>query len=203
MKKAIALIDGFNLYHAIDEIRGGQKYKWLNLRKLVECFISKSEELGEVTYFSAYATWKPEKVARHKLYVNALKIAKVNTVISEFRTVQKFCHLCKKIYNAHEEKRTDVQIAINLFKGAIQDLYDKAIIVSADSDLAPAIEGVKRLFPAKQIHLLIPIQRRAEFLKNKVDSYSKIKRKHLASSQFDEIIDLGDGKKLIRPATWA
>ena len=202
MKKVISLIDGFNLYHSIADISEFRKYKWLNLRKLSECFLKKDEELTEVSYFTAYANWNPAKVAKHKVYVNALKTVKVNTIVSEFRVVEKFCSLCSRKYKAHEEKRTDVQIAINLFKGAIQDLYDKAVVISADSDLAPAIEVVKSLFPSKEIHLIIPIGRRAEFLKQIVDFYSKIKVKHLASSQFDEIIHLGDGATIQKPTDW-
>jgi len=203
MKKVISLIDGFNLYHAIHDIHDCRKYKWLNLKKLTQCFMQRNEELTEVTYFSAYATWKVDKVARHKIYVSALKAAGVKTVLSEFRIVDKFCTLCKKWYKTHEEKRTDVQIAISLFKGAINDVYDKAIIISADSDLAPSIEAVKSVFPHKHIHLVIPIQRRAEFLKQVADSYSKIKRKHLASSQFEDTVDLGDGQILKRPSEWS
>lgn len=140
-KRVISLVDGFNLYHSIDDIKELHKYKWLNLRKLSECFLQSNEELISVTHFSAYATWNPEKVNRHKLYVQALKTAGVDTILSEFRAVDKFCTRCKRMYQTYEEKRTDVHIAINLFHGAIKDIYDKALIILADSDLAPSIEG--------------------------------------------------------------
>ncbi|GAJ06134.1 unnamed protein product, partial [marine sediment metagenome] len=80
-----------------------------------------------------------------------------------------------------EEERTDVNIAIYLFKLAIQDKFDKAYIISGDSDLIPSIEAVKILFPHKQIGVTIPIGRRAELLKQKCEKldnscpyYSKI-----------------------------
>lgn len=38
------------------------------------------------------------------------------------------------------EKGTDVKIAVDLIVGAIDDLYDTAILVSSDTDLIPAIK---------------------------------------------------------------
>ena len=59
------------------------------------------------------------------------------------------CHLCNKHYLTHKEKRTDVNIALKLFCDAIDDLYDKALIISADSDLIPAIQAVNKYTPDK------------------------------------------------------
>jgi len=64
MKRVIALIDGFNVYHSLDENPEFHKYKWLNLRRLIELFIAKNEQLIKVLYFSAYAYWEPDKVKR-------------------------------------------------------------------------------------------------------------------------------------------
>ena len=43
----------------------------------------------------------------------------------------------------YKEKGTDVKIAADLIIGAVDDLYDTAIIVSSDTDLIPAIKYVK------------------------------------------------------------
>jgi len=110
--------------------------------------------------------------------------------------------LCKKTYTTFEEKRTDVNIAIYLFKLAIQDKFDKAYIISGDSDLIPPIEAVKTLFSHKQIGVIIPIGRRAELLKLKCDFHMKIKEKHLKSSILPDIIPLKDNKKLVCPKSW-
>lgn len=107
-----------------------------------------------------------------------------------------------KSYTTFEEKRTDVNIAIYLFKLAIQDKFDKAYIISGDSDLIPSIEEVKILFPHKQIGVIIPIGRRAELLKLKCDFHMKIKEKHLKSSILPDIIPLKDNKQLVCPESW-
>ncbi len=43
----------------------------------------------------------------------------------------------------YKEKGTDVKIAIDLIIGAVDDIYDTAILVSSDTDLIPAIRYIK------------------------------------------------------------
>ncbi len=43
----------------------------------------------------------------------------------------------------YKEKGTDVKIAVDLIVGAVDDLYDTAILVSSDTDLIPALIYVK------------------------------------------------------------
>jgi hypothetical protein len=70
------------------------------------------------------------------------------------------------------------------------------------SDLIPSIEAIKKLFPHKQIGIIIPIYRPAELLKQTCDFHMKIKEKHLINSLLPEIIFLKDVKKLIKPKSW-
>lgn len=44
---------------------------------------------------------------------------------------------------AIREKGVDVKIAIDLVVGAVDDLYDTAIILSSDTDLIPAVKYIK------------------------------------------------------------
>ncbi|MFH1401934.1 MAG: NYN domain-containing protein [Parcubacteria group bacterium] len=43
----------------------------------------------------------------------------------------------------YKEKGTDVKVAVDLIIGAVDNLYDTAILVSSDTDLVPAIQYVK------------------------------------------------------------
>jgi len=47
------------------------------------------------------------------------------------------------IDKVYKEKGTDVKIAVDLIVGAVDDLYDTAILVSSDTDLIPAVRYVK------------------------------------------------------------
>jgi hypothetical protein len=71
MRKVIAYIDGFNLYHSIHDLRKPH-LKWLDLKALAASICGKGETLVETKYFSAYATWLPSAFLRHKAYVSAL-----------------------------------------------------------------------------------------------------------------------------------
>ena len=202
MEKVIFFIDGFNLYHSIANERRFNKYKWIDLSKLANNFITKKEHIEEIYYFTALTPWSPDKTNRQKIFIKAQELKGIKIIYGEFRRKDRICRLCKKTYSTFEEKRTDVNIAIYLFKLAIQDKFDKAYIISGDSDLIPSVEEVKILFPHKQIGVIIPIGRRAELLKLKCDFHMKIKEKHLKSSILPDVIPLKDNKKLVCPESW-
>ena len=200
--RVIFLIDGFNLYHALDSNNKFHKYKWLNLQKLANCFITKNDHIEDILYFTALATWSQDKVKRHKVFIRALELIGIKIIYGEFKRRDKFCPLCHRGYKTFEEKQTDVNIAIQLFELAIKDKFEKAIIVSGDSDLIPSITAVRKTFPHKKIGIIIPIGRRAEALKQSSDFYMKMKEKHLISSIFDQEIKVDNKIKLICPSSW-
>lgn len=202
MKRVSIFIDGFNLYHSLNDVNSYNKYKWLNLEKFSKCFIESKDTIIDIFYFTAYATWDPSKLARHRLYVAALRLVNVKTVFGAFRCIDQTCRKCHQTYQTFREKRTDVNIAIKLFQTAITDMWDKALIVSGDSDLIPAIEAIKGVFPTKRIGVVIPIGRRAEELKQTVDFHRKVKEKHLSTCQFDDIITVDANTSFQRPASW-
>jgi len=202
MQRVIAFVDGFNLYHSLLEKPVYRKYKWLNIRKLIEIYVT-PKELKDVYYFTALTMWSPDKVAKHKLFIKALEQTGVNVVYGEFRKRDRYCPNCKKKYAAFEEKQTDVNIAIHLFRLAIEDRFDTAFIISGDSDLLPSIKAVKKTFPSKQIGVLIPIGRRAEELKTTCDFHIKIREKNLAVSLFDDLLTMADGTTIIKPPSWS
>ena len=155
----VFFIDGFNLYHSIDTNKIYHKYKWLNLSKFAECFIKPSDQINKIYYFTALAQWDQSKVIKHKILIKALEIQGVKVIYGKFKMRDKKCPHCNRIFQKPEEKQTDVNIAINLFKGAVQNDYDTAIIISGDSDLIPSIEAIKTIFPVKKFGVVIPIGR--------------------------------------------
>jgi len=202
MNRIIFLIDGFNLYHALQNNFAYHKYKWLNYYKLAQCYVTTKDKIVDVYYFTALAHWNPDKVKRHKEFIKASENASVKIVYGEFKRKTRKCQLCKKEYLSFEEKQTDVNIALYLFKLAVQDKYDKAFLISGDSDLIPSIESVKNTFPNKSVNVIIPIGCRSESLKHTADGHMKMKEKHLHSSMFPDTIKLPGGLVLTRPKEW-
>jgi uncharacterized LabA/DUF88 family protein len=208
MAKIIFLIDGFNLYHALDYTESDpnhlryQRYKWLNLRKLASLYVGKLDTLQEVILFTALATWDPGKVMRHKLFIRANESVGVSVVYGEFKRKDRKCRLCNKKYSAFEEKQTDVNIALTLFELAVKDKYDRAVIVSGDTDLIPAIKAVRSTFPHKQIGVIIPVGKASNDMIKTADFRFKMREHHLATSRFPDQINLPDGSTLDCPPNW-
>jgi len=154
-----AFVDGFNLYHALDGT-GKHHLKWVDLRALCLAFAPASDHrLGNVYYFSAYATWRPNAYARHRAFVSALETRGVETVMGLFKAKDRACRRCGCVWTDHEEKETDVNIALYLLRDAQQDRYDRALLISGDSDLAPAVRMVRSLYPNKDFRIIAPYGR--------------------------------------------
>jgi uncharacterized LabA/DUF88 family protein len=202
MSRIKFFIDGFNVYHALEREASYHKYKWLDYSKLASLFVRRQDQIVDVLYFTALANWDVQKVNRHKIFISALKFKGVKVILGQFQRVEKRCRNCHQHYYTFEEKKTDVNIAVELFKSAVRDEFDTAIIISGDSDLVPAVEAVKTLFPAKKVGVVIPINWRAVLLKQVCDFHMKMKEKHLKASLLPDEIDLGGGIKLFRPPTW-
>ena len=160
MERIACFVDGFNLYHAIDDLNQDH-LKWLNLWSLLDSFARKAhQETVSVFYFSAYATWLPDAYKRHREYVNALEGIGVTPVMGFFKEKDRSCHQCGAHWKAHEEKETDVNIALYMLNESYQDNYDRAFLLSADSDLAPVIRLLRKEFPQKPLRLIAPPGRR-------------------------------------------
>ena len=120
----------------------------------------------EVIFFSALARHRSiESQLRHKTYLKALKLSGVKVVLGEFK--EKYiapCSDCKQKRSdekilKHEEKHTDVNVAITLLEYAFKDKFDRAYLLSGDSDYVPVVKRVKELFPEKEIIISPPPQK--------------------------------------------
>ena len=153
-ERAIAYVDGFNLYHAIDGLNLPH-LKWTDLRALARSFLRNSQTLDTVKYYMAFATWLPDAYARHREYVTALRVSGVEVYLSEFRDRPSECYRCGHRWIGHEEKRTDVQMAVDIVGDCLEDQFDLALVITADSDLSPAIARV-RASPGKRLLMIAP-----------------------------------------------
>lgn len=201
MKRVAAFVDGFNLYHSLEDL-GSPKTKWLDLQGLVRSTLKPDEELVSVSYFTAYATWDDEKAARHKKYIRALELTGVRVVLGKFKRKNRTCRECGARTVEREEKRTDVNIAIHFLRAAFLDEFDLAIVVSGDTDLIPAIDAVKQLFPTKRVGILFPMNRHTSEMEQSADFSETLKLTALLSHLLPVRIRLPSGKYLTPPLQW-
>ena len=194
-------IDGFNLYHSTLQ-HTHPDCRWLNLLELSKRLINpKTEEIQNVYYFSALASWLPEKAKKHLLYIHALRTVGVKDILGKFSLRERKCPFCGNRYQAHEEKKTDINIAISLLGDAVTDKFDTALILSGDSDLAPVTTKLKQLCPSKKIGIIVPMGQSAMHLKQNADFYKKIQTKDLKKSLLPEQV-IYNKKTITAPADW-
>lgn len=185
MDRVAFFIDGFNMYHSLKE--NAPDCRWLNLAKLCSRFLKEGETVSRIYYFSAYATWlnDVEKVKKHQLYVNRLRKEGVVPVMGKFKEKTVFCPNCETYFTKHEEKQTDVNIALKIVAGAMLYEYDTAILVSGDTDMIPAIQTVKDIGFDKKIGVLFPLGRKNKELAKCADFSIKISKADLLDSLFE------------------
>lgn len=158
-RRVSVYVDGFNLYHALDDL-GENHLKWLDLWALSETLIRTGETVTTVKYFSAYATWMPASYRRHQRYVAALEARGIQFIEGRFKEKPMQCKSCKVRYTAHEEKETDVNIGVHLMADGLKDRFDRALVISADTDLNEAVTLAKAEAAGKQIDIVAPPRRK-------------------------------------------
>lgn len=185
-KKVFALIDGFNLYHGIRNLRDNC-LKWCNVIRLLEHFLRGEETLEQCYFYTAYPKHLSADIRnRYGLYVGALKTSRVNVVQGVFKRKERGTIIF------HEEKETDVRIAVDLMDFAYMEKGDRFFIASADSDLLPAVERVLERFSKVSIAILLPPFQHAKNFKKLRQEYGdrlqvmKIKKRHIKNSRFPD-----------------
>jgi uncharacterized LabA/DUF88 family protein len=154
-------VDGFNLYHAIDQL-GKNELKWLNLKELAKTYLQAHDELVRVCYFTAVHLYSPQKAQRHQIYIDALRAVGVEVIASNFQRVDKYCNGYDRYCKFSEEKRTDVALATAYLADAMRGVVERIIIVTADSDQIPSVNAVQVHCPLTSIELAPPPGRAAQ-----------------------------------------
>jgi 6-hydroxy-3-succinoylpyridine 3-monooxygenase len=114
----------------------------------------------------------------------------------------------RRFFRTLEEKRTDVNIVIQMLDDAYQGGVDRMVLVSGDSDLVPVIVLLGKRFPKVKISVYIPASTEAPVrsLKGELHSVAHDVRalpvQLLGISQFPSPVPLPDGTKATKPIAW-
>ena len=105
--RASFYVDGFNLYHAINDLNLPH-LKWNSLWKLASLLIpSRSEDLVKVTFCSAFYPGDTGKRARHERYIRAQQHFGVRVVMGHYVHENMDCRACRASWRKPTEKETD------------------------------------------------------------------------------------------------
>ena len=205
MQRVAVYIDGLNLYYGMKSM-GWRRYYWLDLQRLSENLLRPYQRLQFVRYFTAKFLPDdndPGQVERQDAYLQALSsLPKVDIHYGFHISRTITCPHCKGDIIRYEEKMTDVNIAVALLEDANNNLYDAAIVISADSDLSRPIEVVRQKFANKRVRVAFPPKRHSLHLSDVATAAFTIGRKRIAQSQLPDPVAKPDGYPIHKPARW-
>jgi uncharacterized LabA/DUF88 family protein len=205
VKRVITYIDGFNLYYGLKS-KGWRRYYWLDPRQLGTQLLRPGQELAATKYFTARIAADPrdpEKHRRQQLFIEAIEtLPETRIFYGHYLQKPQSCFACGAKWMSHEEKMTDVNVAVELLSDAFDNTFDTAIVISADSDLAPPISLIRSRFPEKRIIVACPPHRRSQRLESVAHGYFSIGRKTIQDSQFTDSVTKANGFVLTRPLRW-
>ena len=203
MSNLIVYVDGFNLYHGLKD-QFGRRMLWLDLVTLATTLRPRSS-LIQVRYFTAPVLDDPPAASRQGRYQHAL-LAKdpglVNIVQGRYQKKPMSCRKCGAGWTHYEEKETDVNIATSLVTDAARRLADNALIVSADSDLTPAVKAAKSLHPSLFVAAAFPPKRYSAELKKLMPGSFHINPAKVRQSQLPATVHDASGRSYSRPTKW-
>lgn len=212
MSRVTFLVDGFNLYHSAKEASrdlGGRSTKWLDLRGLLRSYlpvIGSGALIEDVYYFTAQATHMDSKksgtTARHRLYMECLSSTGVRIVMGRFKYKTVWCERCRTATGHYEEKESDVAMSTTLLEIFHNDECDTAILVTGDTDLAPAIRAATRLFPSRTVGFAFPYKRKNSELAKLTSTSFRLRKERYEQHQFPDPVVLPTGRKVRKPAQW-
>jgi len=203
LQRLRAHIDGFNLYFGLDEagLRGAL---WLDLVDLVERLLPADHYLESVRYYTARVKRPADSRERQSLYLDALRAHRPPPqleIIEGFVRYEPWdCKHCDRTTDRRVEKRTDVNLAVDMVTGAHADAYDTVMLISGDADQVAAVEAVRAA--GKRVIVAFPPERPSQHLRTVDPEAFTISRSKIRKSLLPDTVMTATGYRLERPAVW-
>lgn len=213
-------VDGFNLYKGRLE---SSRFKGLDLAAL--CDRLAGSRVDRVAYCTAHLVALPQDpgvVARQYTYLRALSgNPRVDVFLGKFKrrtprmrkVPEPNCGCCLDSSDTpscaccsgstiqvvkFEEKGSDVQLAVQLVKDAFTGAFDRALVISNDSDLQPAVDVVMNV-AGKEVIVVNP-RTKGHALLGSARAY--LSAGQLDSSQMPSQVRDSEGQLVNKPASW-
>lgn len=187
MSRVTCYFDGFNFYNGLrDHAKDAPQWKnyyWLDFTKFCRQFFDADQDVT-VKYFTAPPSDNGKRSRQSALFAANLLLngERFETINGQYQNKNIQCRSCKKIFDHPEEKRTDVNISVNMMLDCFFDKVDTLVLISADSDQVPTLQAIKQHFPDKKVKVYFPPSRRSSellaiaknvvFLENNEDKFN-------------------------------
>lgn len=143
------------------------KVLWLDVVDLVRR-LRPNDQVAVVRYFTAILKNEPAASQRQEDYLAAMRarndcLVAIHLGRFKSRTIS-WCRRCRQPYlcgclveyQSWEEKETDVALGAMMVADASLAVADTTMVISADTDLAPALDAVRLVAPSQRIYLALP-----------------------------------------------
>jgi uncharacterized LabA/DUF88 family protein len=162
MERVTVYVDGFNFYYGLKRMKAidsdWKKFYWIDFVKFFDHFLLQNQTLQKVVYFTT-PSLNIHKSQRQSLLLKANRLInekRFEVVKGKFYDKEIICPNCSTKIIKPEEKRTDVNIAVQMMGDCALNSVDTLVLVCADSDLVPPLEFIKKHYPNKKIRIYFP-----------------------------------------------
>ncbi len=160
-ERVCIFIDGSNFYHAL---KAAGKSPKIDFERLIKALRGPDRELVRTYYYNAATNAQDgQEQYRHQQsffeYLRSVPYLEV-----------KLGRLAKRPDGKRVEKGVDVALATDMVGNAAKNLYDTAIIISADGDFVGAVQFVKDL--GKHVEVAYPQGGKLHHLKETCDKFT-------------------------------
>ena len=215
IKNTIVYVDGSNLYYG--QLRGTAE-KWLDLKAFAKKLLLPEYHIVSIKYFTSRIIDKTEdhgREERQDKYLAALSGQGIPVFEGYYRIREerleatelpcKTCSLVRRpgyVRGARmSEKLTDVNIATEMLKDAYENMADAFVLVSGDSDLAPALRVV-RYSTGHSVIVFNPQKSICNELRRYATFYRNIPPGFAAGCRLPDSFMTADGRTIRCPAAW-
>lgn len=200
-KRVIFYIDGFNFYFGIKS-KWKRKYYWLDIVKFCEQFLKSDQELVSVYYCSAPQIGSSR--GRQSDFFSANRSnKKFKLLLGRYKNRQ-INNPSGGIINVPEEKKTDVNIVVQMARDVVFKKCDISILVSGDTDTVPVFELIREIDPEHKIFTYFPPNRFNNELREESDAILKLGHfeSKFKKSLFPDTVKLTNGSSVDIPSLW-
>lgn len=220
--KTTIYIDGFNLYFGLLK---NTPFKWLNLSSLFTEIVkiqNPASNVVSIKYFTAPVKAKfskhgdksPQSQNHYHRALLASKDCQIEIVSGYFDVdisspviYRNPIDLTQRVDTWKlEEKQTDVNIALEMYRDASKGNAEQQILVSSDSDLIPALNYIKQDFERIELGLILPRKKQNKRRNSKLSDCASWTRNHindneLKKHQFPNMVPTNK-KPVYKPKHW-
>lgn len=200
--KTIVYIDGFNLYFGLLK---NTSFKWLNLPTLITEIVkiqNPNSNVEKIKYFTApvkanFSIHKEKAPQSQNHYHRALLSVSDNKleIINGYFDIDMSSpvlysnpvDLNNRVNTWKlEEKQTDVNIAIEMYRDAAKGAVKQQVLVSSDSDIIPALRYIKKDFSDIDLGLILPRKKQNKRRNSKLSQVTDWTRNHINDDELEK-----------------